>query len=226
MIFKLLLCIGFALNAVTSATAWAKPLTDGVSGSANFDAAPGLILLSGQQNLAPRFGLVAGYQRESFLQGSVEPLGERSAENTYSGWMFGTNALVAKILGENWRASSVASFGLGGMKGPVHDHSTAWAKLGADIETRHVLFDAFVEAQRGTAGMPAINALEVRTGYSPTEPDLNSVQPWFLIAWRSRTGTGDSRVFAMLRLLSGKWWLELGASLTNSDKLLSFSVAL
>lgn len=167
----------------------------------------------GQQNLTRSFGLLAGYQSETYN------------DLKYSGWRFGSNWLVGRILGKNWRSDFLLSLGLGGLQGPSHSHSTAWAKFEAEWETRNVLIGARVGDQRGTRMSP-IHEIQGRVGYSPLVPEMNSIQPWFVFSSLSRSGTGNTKFFAILRLLNENWWLELGTALNSTDKILRFAVAL
>ena len=207
------LTLVMAILGMMTAVAEAKPLTDAVSGALTFESRPGMIDVSGQQNLSPRFGLLAGYIREDYQS------------DFYSGWKFASNFLLFRILSENWQSSSVLSLGLSGVKGPVHDHSAVWGRLSTDWESRKVLVGLSGDAQRGNR-MPSIDELQFRLGYSPIAPEMNTVQPWFLLSRLSRSGTGGAKVFTILRLVSGNWWLELGSSLSSQDRILSFSIAL
>lgn len=202
------------LSPIAIATlAHAKPLSDGISGSLGLVSEPGHLDLEGQQNFHPRFGLLAGYSRETYLS------------SNYSGWKLGGNFLLGRILSENWQASSVFTVGLAGMQADDHGHSAVWGRLNLDWENRRVLFGLLGETQRGLR-MPGIDELQIRSGYSPLVSELNNIQPWFVISWYTRSGTGPAKVLAILRLLGGRWWVELGSSLSSTDRVLNFSISL
>lgn len=207
------LACGLSLIALAATSAEGKPLSDGVSGALTLNSVPGLTEVTAQQNLSPRFGLEAGYTRQAY------------DADAYAGWSLGANFLLARYLGEASRANLMATVGLAGMRGPIHDHTAIWGQAEADWETRRVLVAVLAEAQRGNR-MPSITELQIRAGYSPLEPDMKSLQPWFLLSSFSRTGSGEAQFFAILRLLSAGWWLELGTSLSTSSRYLGFSVAL
>ena len=191
----------------------AATLTDSVSSTLSLSSRPGVIEAMGQQNLHPRFGLFAGYTRDSI------------DDVTYAGWRFGVDVLAARWFGDAWIASVVLATGIGGMKGPVHDHSLAFGRVDTYWENRHLLLAGDLEKQRGN-GMPGVDEAQLRAGYSPTVAEMAGIQPWLVLAWLNRSGTGDAQPMGILRLVTGAWWLELGTSLTRSDRTLGFAVSL
>jgi hypothetical protein len=202
----------FGLSVLPSA-ALGKPLSDSVSSTLNLKTEPGLIEIIGQQNLSRRFGLLAGYQREVFLN------------STYSGWKFGSNWLLARILSDSWISNAILSFGLSGMESASHGQMAVWAGGDLDWETRHFMVALAGTMMKGTQ-MPQLNTGQIRLAYSPLVAEMNSIQPWFLLSALSRSGAGGLLYFAVLRLVNTNWWLEIGNSLSTQDKLLNFSIAL
>lgn len=201
------------LACVQAQPVFAKALTDGVSSSLYSAVGPGNMAFGGQQNLTPRVGLSAAYDRIDYNQ------------TIYSGWRFGSNWLLAKFLATDWRANAILSFGLSGMQGPQHGHSGIWMRSDLDWENRHVLFAVSGEDARGSR-MPRIATAEARAGYSPFPAKMDSIQPWIVASVVTRSGTGEPKYFSILRLLHENWFLELGVALNSQDKLLNLAVAL
>lgn len=198
---------------LSGAVAHARPLTDGTSSTLNAVAAPGITEAFAQQNLHPRFGVLAGFERLTYL------------ERRYSGWKFGGNWLFARYLGERSRANAVLGMGLSGMQGEGHGHSGVYERIDLDWENRRWLVTASGLSQAGNQ-MSWIGELQARVGYSPVAAEMNTLQPWFLLGLFSRSGTGVPRYLALLRLMQDSWWTELGTALNESNLFLSFSVAL
>ncbi|MGE0614224.1 MAG: hypothetical protein AB7P04_01170 [Bacteriovoracia bacterium] len=205
--------LGLLTLLLSAGIAGAKPLSDSVSTGITVSAKPGMLEITGQQNLYPRFGLLVGFQRMAY------------GPDPYAGWEFGGNVLLFRALGEWWQANGVLGAGFAGMSGPDHGHSALWTRLDLDWETRRVLVAWEGYLQRGNR-MPNVDASQARLGYAFTAAEMTGVQPWLIAGHYSRSGVEGFPVFGAMRFMTAEWWLEAGASLRGDWIFLGASISL
>lgn len=195
------------------ASAFAKPLTDGVSSSLNVGVKSGEWEASAQENLVPYSALSLGFRREFY------------DELSYYGWALGSDWRLAQWLTHDGRALLIGGVGLTGLQGEGHGHFAWWARASAEWESRRVMVGASAERQRGAA-MPGIDEGQVRFGYALTAPKMDGVQPWLVANFLSRSGTGAAQWQALVRLLAANWWLEAGFAVNSGFPTIGAAIAL